>query len=100
MQRVPHPSRAFREGWVAAWSPKRPAPSRRARWHWNASAASPPTPSTPLRAGSCKKRKEGAPTVVLLERKPKPNGGATGKCAQLHSLAKVGGVQAEPVGPN
>jgi transposase InsO family protein len=32
-------------------------------------AASPPTPSTPLRAGSCKKRKDGAPSVRYGKRR-------------------------------
>src|SRR5271157_3180272 len=50
-RRVPHPSRAFREGWVAVWSPMRPAPSRHVRWHWKASAASPPTLAKNARMG-------------------------------------------------
>src|SRR5208337_2954363 len=39
-----------------------------------------PAPSTPLRAGSCKECKDGAPTVVLVQRKPKSG----------HALGSVG----------
>jgi hypothetical protein len=35
----------------------------------------------------CKERKDGAPTAVLLERKPKPMGGPPAHCDQLNDVS-------------